>query len=68
MAQLVEQSLSISEVRGTTPVIGKIYTEHLFVYLFIINCIEKTKIKKRQAENGPLFKVASIYIFNERTC
>ena len=48
MAQLVEWSLSISEVRGSTPVIGKIYIEHLFVYLFIINCIEKTKINKKR--------------------
>ena len=32
VAQLVERSLSISEVRGLTPVIGKIYIEHLFVY------------------------------------
>ena len=55
MAQLVERSLSIPEVRSSTPVIGKIYIEHLFVYLFIINCIEKTKIKK-EAGNGPLLK------------
>ena len=32
VAQLVEQLLSISEVRGSTPVFGKIYIEHLFVY------------------------------------
>ena len=48
VAQLVEQLLSIPEVRGSTPVIGKIYIEHLFVYLFIINCIEKTKINKKR--------------------
>ena len=42
MAQLVELSLSIPEVRGSNPVIGKIYIEHLTV-----NCIEKTKIKKK---------------------
>ena len=46
VAQLVERSLLIPEVRGSTPVIGKIYIEHLFVNLFIINCIEKTKINK----------------------
>ena len=28
VAQLVERSLSIPEVRGLTPVIGKIYIEH----------------------------------------
>ena len=47
VAQLVEQSLSIPEVSGSTPVISKIYIEHLFVNFCIINCIEKTKIKKR---------------------
>ena len=48
VAHLVEQLLLIPEVRGSTPVIGKIYIEHLFVYLFIINCIEKTKINKKR--------------------
>ena len=48
MAQLVKQLLSIPEVCGSTPVIGKIYIEYLFVYLFIINCIEKTKINKKK--------------------
>ena len=33
VAQLVERSLLISEVRGSTPVIGKIYIEHLFVLI-----------------------------------
>ena len=33
MAQLLEQLLSIPEVRGSTPVIGKIYIEHFFVNL-----------------------------------
>ena len=32
VAQLVERLLLISEVRGSTPVGGKIYIEHLFVY------------------------------------
>ena len=32
VAQLVERSLSIPEVRSSTPVIGKVYIEHLFVY------------------------------------
>ena len=50
VAQLVEWSLLIPEVRGSTPVIGKIYIEHLFVNLFIINCIEKTKINKKGKE------------------
>ena len=43
VAQLVELLLPIPEVRGSNPVIGKIYIEHLTV-----NCIEKTKIKKKR--------------------
>ena len=35
------------------------FIEHLFVNLFIINCIEKTKINK-EAGNGPLFKKKSL--------
>ena len=46
MAQLVEWSLLIPEVRSSNPVIGKIYIEHLFT----INCMEKTKINKRGRE------------------
>ena len=30
VAQLVKQSVPIPEVRGSNPVIGKIYIEHLF--------------------------------------
>ena len=43
MAQLVERLLSIPEVRGSTPVIGKINIEHLFS----VKCIEMMEIKKR---------------------
>ena len=43
VAQLVERSLPIPEVRGSNPVIGKIYIEHLFT----VNSFEKTKIKKK---------------------
>ena len=41
---------SIPEVHGSNPVIGQIYIEHLFT----VNCIKKTKIKKKEAGNGPL--------------
>ena len=51
MAQLVERLLPIPEVRGSNLVIGKIYIEHLSS----VNCIEKTKIKKKEAGNGPFF-------------
>ena len=57
MAQLVERLLSIPEVHSTTPFICKIYIEHWFVYLFLINCIEKTKINYKEAGNGPFLKI-----------
>ena len=44
VAQLVERSRPISEVCGLNPVIGK----YLFWTLFTVNCIEKTKIKKKR--------------------
>ena len=42
VAQLVERSHELPEVRGSNPVIGKIYIE----IFFTVNCIEKTKINK----------------------
>ena len=51
VAQLVERLLPIPEVRAWNPMISKIYIEHLF----IVNCIVKTKIKKKEAGNGPFF-------------
>ena len=42
VAQLVEQSLPISEVRGSNPVIGKI-----LYYTFTVNCMVLTIIKKK---------------------
>ena len=45
MAQLVERSFPIPVVYGLNPVIGKyLNIEHLFT----VNCIEKTKIKKKR--------------------
>ena len=47
LAQLVEWSLPIPEVRGSNPVIGKkyLYIEHLFT----VNCVLKSqKIKKKR--------------------
>ena len=57
MAQLVERLLLIPEVRGTTPVFGKIYIEHLSVFLFIINSIEKTKITKKRPGMAHFFRI-----------
>ena len=43
-------------VRGSNPVIGEL--------LFIINCIEKTKIKKKEPGNGPFKKpLSSLVLF-----
>ena len=40
VAQLVERSLPIPEVRGSSPVIGKnLYIEHLFT----VNCVLKRR-------------------------
>ena len=64
VARLVEQSLSIPEVRVSTPVIGKIYIEHLFVNLFIINCIEKTKINKKRQEIAHLKKQQQHFVIS----
>ena len=47
VAQLVERSLPIPEVRGSNPVIGKnyLYIEHLFT----VNCVlKRRKIKKKR--------------------
>ena len=43
MAQLEERSLPIPEVHSSNPVIGNILNS-----TFTVNCIEKTKIKKKR--------------------
>ena len=54
LAQLVEWSLPIPEVCILNPVIGNnLYIEHLFT----VNCIEKTKIKNKEAGNGQFKKI-----------
>ena len=52
VAQLVERLLPIPEVYGLNPVFGK----NLY-WTFTVNCIEKTKIKKKEAENCPFIKI-----------
>ena len=44
VTQMVELSLPIPEVHSSNPVIGKFYIEHLFT----VNCIERTKVKKKR--------------------
>ena len=53
VAQLVERSPPTPEIRSSYPVIGKTFIEHLLT----VNCVEKTKIKKKEAGNSPLKKV-----------
>ena len=56
MAQLVERSITIPEIRSSNPVNGKFYIEHLFAD----NCIEKTKIKKKRPWMAHLKKFAGL--------
>ena len=51
VAQMVGRSLPIPEAHGSNPVIGKIYIKH-----FTVNCIEKTKIKKKRLRMAHFFK------------
>ena len=44
VAQLVERLPPTLEIRGSNPVIGKTFIKHLFT----VNCVEKTKIKKKR--------------------
>ena len=52
VAQLVERSLLISEVCGSNPIIGK----NLFLLNIFLLCFAKTKIKKKEAGDGPFLK------------
>ena len=51
VAQLVERSLSIPEVRGSNPVIGKIYWTFVYCQLYW-----KDENKEKEAGNGPFKK------------
>ena len=57
VAQLVEQSLRTPEACSSNRVLGKIYIEHLLK----VNCINKTKIKKTEAGDGPFL---AFFIFS----
>ena len=48
VAQFVEWVLLTPEIRGSNPVVGK--------FLFTLNCIEKTKIKKKRPGMDHLLK------------
>ena len=51
VAQLVERSLPIPEVRGSNPVIGK-----NIQLTFTVNSIEKTKINKKWPRMAHFYK------------
>ena len=50
---VVETHLQMAQLTTSIPVIWNIY-------LPIVNCIEKTKIKKKEAGNGQFFKNADL--------
>ena len=50
VAQLVERSLLIPEVRGSNPVIGKIYWIFVYCQLYW-----KDENKEKEAGNDPIF-------------
>ena len=53
VAQLAERSLPILEVRGSNTDTGKFYRTFIYCQLYRF---EKTKIKEKEAGNGPFFK------------
>ena len=57
MAQLVERSLPITEVRGSNPVIG----ENLYS-TFTVDFFEKTKIMKKNTGIAHFFKKMMVII------
>ena len=57
VAQLVERSLPMPEVCGSNPVTGK----YLY-WTFTVNCIEKTKIKKKRPGMAHLKNLPTHYI------
>ena len=53
MAELAEQSLPSPQVHGSIPVIGEFL---LGTFIYCQLCIAKTKIKGKEAGDGPFFK------------
>ena len=52
VAQLAEWTLLMPEVCGSNPYTGKFYGTFIYCQLY---CVEKTKIREKQAGNGPFF-------------
>ena len=74
VAQLVERSLPIPEVRRSNPVIGKNFLYWTVVYCQL--CIEKTKIKEKRPRMAHFFKKSLFFdshiyyylLFKETSC
>ena len=49
VAQLAEQSFQAPDILGSNPVVGLFLIEHSFS----VNCIRKTKIKRKEAGTSP---------------
>ena len=63
VAHLVERLLPVPKVCGSNPVIGKRSLDGCYGYAwmwkigqFTVNCVEKPKIKEKEAGNGPFLK------------
>ena len=52
VAQLADRSPPTPEIRGSN---RQTFIEHLF----IVNCVEKTKIKKERGQEWPIFQQLS---------
>ena len=63
VAQSAERSALTPEVRGSNLVISKAFID----YLITVNYIEKTKIKKEEAGNGP-FKKTKVLAETHPSC
>ena len=61
VAQLVERSLPIPEVRGSIPVISNILYR-----TFAANCFEKTKINKKRPRMAHFLKNATMFCLSLR--
>ena len=59
VAQLVELPLPTPEVRGLNPVTGDFFEKN--ICLHIVNCIEKTKKKEKEAGIFPFFKKINVW-------
>ena len=63
VAQLVERSLLILDVRGSNPVISEIYIEHLLTCL--PSNVLKDEKNEKESGNGPLFLKKHIKLWKD---